>query len=367
MKEQLTEFFGSTWGIVLVGALIGIIAATLPALGNPPNMGVCVACFERDIAGALGLHRADVVQYLRPEVPGLVLGSLLAALSFKEFRPRGGSAPILRFVLGAFAMIGALVFLGCPWRALLRLAGGDFNAIVGLAGLVSGIGIGSWFLKNGFMLGRSTSAPAPAGWVMPVIMLGLLLMALLKPAFLFFSAKGPGSMHAPFMVSLGAGLLVGFLAQRSRFCTLGAFRDALLLKHFHLLFGVIALVIAALIIKASTGRFHAGVVLQPISHSHHLWNFAGMVLAGLCFTMAGGCPGRQLFLAGEGDTDAATFVLGMVTGAALAHNFSLASLTDRSINGVFTLGGPAFNGQIAVGMGLLFCLVIGFAMRERFE
>ena len=42
-----------------------------------------------------------------------------------------------------------------------------------------------------------------------------------------------------------------------------------------------------------------------------------MVLAGLAFALAGGCPGRQLFLAGEGDGDSAIFVLGMVSGAAL--------------------------------------------------
>ena len=32
-------------------------------------------------------------------------------------------------------------------------------------------------------------------------------------------------------------------------------------------------------------------------------------------------PGRQVFLSGEGDGDAAVFVLGMLTGAAVAHNF----------------------------------------------
>ena len=41
----------------------------------------------------------------------------------------------MRFILGIFAMIGALAFLGCPWRALLRLAGGDLNALVGISGL----------------------------------------------------------------------------------------------------------------------------------------------------------------------------------------------------------------------------------------
>ena len=42
------------------------------------------------------------------------------------------------FVL-IFAMIGALAFLGCPWRALLRFSAGDLNAVVGLLGLTAGI------------------------------------------------------------------------------------------------------------------------------------------------------------------------------------------------------------------------------------
>ncbi|MBP9599534.1 MAG: YedE-related selenium metabolism membrane protein, partial [Desulfobacter sp.] len=133
------NFFSTRVGIIFVGAVIGILAAVLQKLGNPGNMGICVACFERDIAGAIGLHRADVVQYIRPEIIGFVLGSLVAAYSFKEFKPRCGSAPIVRFLLGVFAMIGALVFLGCPWRAVLRLAGGDLNAVLGLLGLGFGV------------------------------------------------------------------------------------------------------------------------------------------------------------------------------------------------------------------------------------
>ena len=77
--------FAGRWGIIGVGIFIGIAATLLQKWGNPGNMGVCVACFERDIAGALGLHRASVVQYLRPEIMGFVLGSTIAALLFREF------------------------------------------------------------------------------------------------------------------------------------------------------------------------------------------------------------------------------------------------------------------------------------------
>ena len=61
MSEKLTRFFASRWGIILAGAVIGLLAPLLQYAGNPKNMGICVACFERDIAGALGLHRASVV------------------------------------------------------------------------------------------------------------------------------------------------------------------------------------------------------------------------------------------------------------------------------------------------------------------
>ncbi|MFP3928300.1 MAG: YedE family putative selenium transporter [Desulfobacteraceae bacterium] len=355
--------FATRWGIIAVGGLIGILAALLQKWGNPGNMGICVACFERDASGALGLHRAEVVQYMRPEIIGFVLGALVAAYASHEFRPRLGSAPIVRFVLGAFAMIGALVFLGCPWRAVLRLAGGDGNAILGIAGLVFGIWIGTLFLKQGYNLGRAEKTHTAAGWILALIMLGFLALRLVFPPMegqaqsgvLFYSLKGPGAMYAPLWVSLLIGLAIGFVAQRSRFCTMGAVRDLLLFRQTHLLLGLIALVVLAFLTNLILGQFHPGFADQPVAHTMHVWNFGGMVLAGLAFALAGGCPGRQLFLAGEGDGDAAVFVLGMIVGAAFSHNFGLAS----SPQGV----GP--HGIAAVVIGLLVCLFIGFTMRKK--
>ena len=356
------NFFVTSKGIILVGLIIGILAPLLQKFGNPANMGICAACFIRDITGALGLHRAGVVQYMRPEIIGFVLGSLAAALIFKDFRPRAGSAPFVRFILGACAMIGALVFLGCPWRAFLRLSGGDLNAILGLAGLISGIWIGTLFLKNGYNLGRTQKTHFSAGLLMPLVMTGFLVLMLIFPqinqesksGILFYSAKGPGALHAPLFVSLLIGLVIGFVAQRSRFCTMGAFRDLILFKQFHLLSGVLALILAAFVINLSLGQFSSGFENQPVAHNLHIWNFLGMVLSGLAFALAGGCPGRQLFMAGEGDGDSAVFVFGMITGAAFAHNFGLAS----SPKGL----GP--HGMTAVIIGLIVCLFIGFTMRK---
>jgi len=367
----MKNIFSSRVAIILTGSMIGIIAVLLQAAGNPPNMGICVACFERDIAGALGLHRAAVVQYLRPEIPAIVLGSFLISLAMKEYRPRAGSSTLIRFFLGIFAMIGALVFLGCPWRALLRLAGGDLNAITALLGLTAGISIGVMFLNRGYSLGRSYANRAASGWLFPAFMISLLLLNIFEVSFseggpIFFSKTGPGSMHAGIWASLAAGLVFGILAQRSRFCTMGSIRDIILARDFHLISGVAALLVTAFIGNLILGKFNPGFTGQPVAHSAHLWNFLGMLLAGLAFALAGGCPGRQLILSGEGDADAGIFVIGMIAGAAVSHNFSLAGKPDSIIEGVYTVGGIGPWGQIAVIAGIVFCLAIGFTMREKF-
>ena len=352
----------SRHGPMIAGAVIGALAALLVKFGNPGNMGICVACFTRDIAGALGLHRAAVVQYLRPEIGGFVIGAFLSALAFGEYSPRSGSSPIVRFFLGVFAMIGALIFLGCPWRAYLRLAGGDWNAIAGIAGLATGVIIGIFFLWNGFSLGRSHATSKVSGLMLPLAAVALLALLILHPAFgkdgtgpVFFSKEGPGAAHAPLMISLGVGLLVGCLAQRTRFCTVGAIRDLVMLRDSHLFRGVLAFIVAAFAVNFALKQFHAGFEKQPVAHMNTLWNFLGMVLSGLAFTLAGGCPGRQLIMSGEGDGDAGVFILGMLVGAAFAHNFSLAS----SGAGITAFAPTAF------AIGMVFCLAVGFLSRDR--
>ncbi len=357
------NFLATTVGVGICGALIGLLAVFLQTQGNPGNMGICVACFERDLAGGLGLHRAAIVQYLRPEIVGLVFGALAAAIATGEFRPRGGSAPILRFLLGMIAAMAALIFLGCPWRAILRLAGGDANAIFGLLGFASGIFVGTLFFRQGFSLGPTQRQSKAMGLIFPFLMLLVLILYLAFPQIegepqsgpVFYSVKGPGSQHAPFLVSLAVAFVVGILAQKSRFCTVGAFRDLFLFGSTHLIVGVICMWAAAFIANLATGCFHWGFENQPIAHSVSLWNFMGMLTAGLAFSLAGGCPGRQLFMAGEGDGDAGLFALGMIVGAGFAHNFGSAS----SATGLGAYGIPA------TLIGLAVCLVIGFAHIRR--
>ena len=253
--------------IALAGGIIGIISVALVLMGNPANMGFCLACFIRDTAGGLGLHRAEAVQYIRPEIIGLILGAMGLSMARGEFSPRGGSSPVTRFFLGFFVMIGCLMFLGCPFRMVLRLAG---------------------------------------------------------------------------------GLIVGALAQYTRLCMVGGFRDMILFREPKLLIGFCMIFVTALIGNLALGKFNLGFVEQPVAHNDALWNFLGMLLAGFGCCLLGGCPLRQMVMAGEGNTDSAITYLGLLVGAAFCHNFGLAASGK----------GPTPNGKVAVIIGLIVLFII---------
>ncbi len=378
--------------IILAGAIVGVTAIVLMVNGNPPNMGFCIACFERDIVGALGLHRASIVQYIRPEIIGIVLGAVIAAVATKEFKVKGGSAPVLRFVIGMFVMIGALVFLGCPLRMSLRLGAGDMNALVGLFGFIAGIVAGVGFLKLGFNLGVARSNKKIEGWIFPAMVIVLLALAVLTPIFSPSKAveydgkpvkvdgkelkttagpifeteakegsktQPPGAMHPAIWLSLVGGLVVGIAAQRTRLCFAGGIRDLVLTKDNYLLNGFIAVIVVLAIGTLALGKFKLGFIGQPIAHTEHLWNFLGMGLVGLGSVYLGGCPLRQLILAGSGNSDSTMAVLGMLAGAAFAHNFVFAA--GKLQSGV--MGVPQF-GKIAVLVGLGIFIIIGVFSSE---
>ncbi|MBQ5992496.1 MAG: YedE-related selenium metabolism membrane protein [Clostridia bacterium] len=327
MEKQQSGFAGfvkRNWLVILTGLIVGAAAVVLTALGNPKNMGFCIACFERDIAGSLKFHSAEVVQYFRPEIVGLVLGAMIMSMIRKEWKPQGGSSPITRFVLGMLVMIGALVFLGCPLRMVIRIGGGDVNALIGLLGFIAGIVIGTFPLRFGFTLNRAYKQNKAEGLVFPILLAVLFVLSLL-PELFSRSEQGPGSQHAPWIAALLIAIVVGALCQRSRLCMAGGVRDVVLFKDFHLIYGFLAIIVAVLVGNLITHNFKFGLADQPIAHTDGIFNFLGMALVGWGSVLLGGCPLRQLILAGEGNSDSAVTVFGFIAGAAVSHNFGLAS------------------------------------------
>ena len=186
--------------------------------------------------------------------------------------------------------------------------------------------------------------------------MGILLLAALafglnlgENGALFSSAKGPGSMHAPILISLGFSVALGALMHKSKFCSVGAF-GRLFKKDFSMFTGIISIVVFASIVNLALGRYKFGFEGQPIAHNDVLWNFLSMTLAGLCFSLSEGCPGKHLVQMGTGNLSSVIFVIGMAAGAAVAHNFLLASSPSA-----ITAAAPW-----AVAMGFVFAVYVGF-------
>ena len=101
MKKE--NFFKRNWLVMLCGLLVGAAAVFLTCQGNPKNMGFCIACFLRDIAGAMGLQSASataenaagIVSNFRPEIIGIIAGASSWHLSAKSLSPRAAALPSL--------------------------------------------------------------------------------------------------------------------------------------------------------------------------------------------------------------------------------------------------------------------------------
>src|SRR5436190_406686 len=210
-------------GLALAAA-IGALAASLVVLGNPGNMGICGACFARDVAGSLGLQTTGPA-IMRPEFAATALGAFAAALLSGRGIGRSGGHAGARFVLCMFMAFCALVFLGCPFRLLQRLGGGDPTAWLALPGFVAGVGLGMTIERRGPTIGKTQPAPAFVGLLGPLAAAGLL--ALLVAGAL--RGPGPGDAgppaHAPWLASLGLALVAGALLSATGFCAVSAARQ----------------------------------------------------------------------------------------------------------------------------------------------
>jgi len=355
------EFFSTKKGLFSLGIIAGLGAALLAFLGNPKNMAFCIACFIRDTAGAMHFHSAEVVQYVRPEIIGIILGAFVISLLTREYRSTAGSSTALRFFLGVIMMVCALVFLGCPLRMVLRMAAGDISSYVGLVGFAAGVATGAFFLKKGFSLGRAYTAKKESGYALPIVVAVLFILVLTVPSLFAFSEKGPGSLHAPALVALAIGILVGIIAQKSRMCFAGSIRDIVLLKDFRLMSVIGGLFVVMLAYNLITNNF-AFVAFGPVAHAQTLWNILSMYAVGFAAVLLGGCPLRQLVLAGTGSSDSVITVLGMFVGAGLAHNFKLAgvpaAVADAAKGIEASAGGPGVNGQIFVIASIVILFII---------
>ncbi len=327
---------------VALSAAVGAAAAALVLLGNPGNMGICGACFLRDVAGALKLFDGKP-RIFRPEVLGVILGALLLAFTRGRFEARSGSHAATRFAMGVLMAFGSLVFLGCPFRMLQRIGGGDLNAVMALIGFIPGVGLALFFERKGYRVGRTSVVSSGVGLLGPLAFVGVLAMFLAGGVL---AGPGPGVTsgppHAPWMTALLIAGAAGVVLSLTGFCAISAARQ-IFQKRKRMLVAAVCLIIGYAVVLLIGGRFSASFDGQPAAHTDHLWSILAMALVGLTGALAGGCPVRQIVMTGEGNGDAFVTVAGLLIGGALAHNLGIAS----------SGAGTTSAGHMAVIVGLI--------------
>lgn len=152
------------------------------------------------------------------------------------------------------------------------------------------------------------------------------------------------------LVTSAVGLIAGWVGQRSRFCSVGGFRDFLIARDTTLLLGLVALFAAAWLMFPLVDIAESSVAPAVIEEAEGLgpadpfalpadqggpsqpsgdgWPtiplaaviFVGGIGVGAVSTVAGGCPFRQHVLAGQGSHQARLYLVGFYA-AALAFGF----------------------------------------------
>lgn len=142
------------------------------------------------------------------------------------------------------------------------------------------------------------------------------------------------------IVTLLLGLLIGYLAQRSGYCSIGGFRDYFLFRHTRLLSGYLALIAASfagyllfwLITPAAMEHFFWAVTSGPATPvpgapggldtaAYLLFSVVPGFFVGFIAVLIGGCPIRQTVMASEGNYRAAWFFIGMCVGSVIFAAF----------------------------------------------
>ncbi|MCL2615657.1 MAG: YeeE/YedE family protein [Dehalococcoidia bacterium] len=133
------------------------------------------------------------------------------------------------------------------------------------------------------------------------------------------------------LATLVVGAVVGYLGQRSRFCTISGIRDFFLVKDSYRLKGLIGIVIGGVLGFALVNKL--GGSLDYFNNPDE-WEFMPMLRNGVDVTpvvlipisaigaflmayfsvMAEGCPFRQHVMAGEGRSSGILYIVGLVAG-----------------------------------------------------
>ncbi len=124
------------------------------------------------------------------------------------------------------------------------------------------------------------------------------------------------------VVTLVVGLIIGYMGQRSRFCTISGIRDFYLVKDTYRLKGLFGIIIGGILgfsIFGLVGGDFPGFPLLPEGLKIEPLVLIPLSVVGAFFmaffsVMAEGCPFRQHVMVGEGRISGMLYIGGLVAG-----------------------------------------------------
>lgn len=130
------------------------------------------------------------------------------------------------------------------------------------------------------------------------------------------------------VATLIAGLVIGYMAQRSGMCIVSGCRNLLVVKDSYLFKGLVGLMAGALagfiIFGRAGGDIHEFPLFafKPLPTSFELaLTIIGGIGLGFFSVLGQGCPFRQHVMAGEGKRTAWIYLLGLYTGMLFFYVF----------------------------------------------
>ncbi|MDO5843838.1 MAG: YeeE/YedE thiosulfate transporter family protein [Methanocorpusculum sp.] len=145
------------------------------------------------------------------------------------------------------------------------------------------------------------------------------------------------------IVTIILGFIIGWLGQRSGFCSIGGIRDFILFRQTRLLKGYIGLIVSAFVFYLlfsfliptafpkffwllQDGNLFTAIPGAPAGLSVAatiICMIVGGIFVGIIGTLLGGCPLRQVVMTSEGNVKSGFFVIGMIIGALIFSAFVL--------------------------------------------
>ncbi|WP_319579897.1 YeeE/YedE thiosulfate transporter family protein [uncultured Methanospirillum sp.] len=155
------------------------------------------------------------------------------------------------------------------------------------------------------------------------------------------------------IITLIAGAIIGYLAQRTGFCAVGGFRDYILFRHTRLLKGFFSIIISAFVAYLLLHAITAGAfehfpwaltsgILSPVpgapadlsAAAYLILALIGGIGMGVIGVYLGGCPLRQFVMTTEGNMKSLWFVVGMAVGSVLFY-----LITMGLVKGILKIAG----------------------------